>query len=175
MSPNNNKELTKGVATTATALTRYLPALRHFFRRRVPGVDADDLVQDVLLNLMRRKTDSQIENVEAYIFTIARNVLVNHHRRAANSVIDQATLYSDDIGDTTPTSERWLQGRESLSLALKAIENMPSRTRSIFLMHRFDDMTYASIARHLGISVSAVEKHIMSALQILLEVTRFSR
>lgn len=40
---------------------------------------------------------------------------------------------------------------------------MPPRTRDIFTLHRFGEMTYAAIGRQFEISTSAVEKHIMAA------------
>jgi DNA-directed RNA polymerase specialized sigma24 family protein len=49
------------------------------------------------------------------------------------------------------------------------MEAMPVRTQEIFLLHRFEEMTYPAIAAALGISVSAVEKHIMIALRLLVE------
>ena len=63
--------------------------------------------------------------------------------------------------------ERILLGRERLTKATEIMHGMPPRTREVFLLHRFEEMTYPAIAHALGISVSAVEKHIMIALKLL--------
>ena len=46
---------------------------------------------------------------------------------------------------------------------------MPERTRDIFVLHRFENISYGEIAMRMNISVSAVEKHIMKALKLLMD------
>lgn len=41
---------------------------------------------------------------------------------------------------------------------------MPSRRREAFLLHRVDGLTYLEIARAMGVSIKAVEKHISAAM-----------
>ena len=50
---------------------------------------------------------------------------------------------------------------------------LPERTRVVFLLHRFEELKYAEIARRLEISVSSVEKHMMEAMRQI--KTRFER
>lgn len=148
----------------------YFPALRRYFQRRVPSEAVDDLVQDVFVSLQARKAASPIENEEAYLFTVARHVLVRYRQRsgrAANEMIANI----EHICDGAPLPDRRLSDRQSLDQVIEVIATMPTRTRDIFLMHRFDGMTYAAIGRQFGVSTSAVEKHIMAALQILIKAT----
>ncbi|BAK67556.1 RNA polymerase ECF-type sigma factor [Sphingobium sp. SYK-6] len=139
-------------------------ALRRYFMKRVPIGEVDDLVQEVLLNLQGRQKDAPIANIQGYMFTVAANVLARRYRR------NNATILS---GDEAPepvdpiSPERILLGQRDLASALDVIRNLPDRTRQIFILHRFEEMTYARIASRLGISVSAVEKHIMLALRAL--------
>lgn len=149
----------------------FLPALRRFFLRRVPSDHVDDLVQDVFTNLQARKSATLIDNNEAYLFAVARNVLANYWRSNFQHATNAELTEAAHVRDPWPLADQQLVDRESLNRALQAIEGMPERTRNIFLMHRFEDMTYAEIARAAGISVSAVEKHIMAALHILLRAT----
>jgi RNA polymerase sigma-70 factor (ECF subfamily) len=53
-----------------------------------------------------------------------------------------------------------------------ALETVSRRTRDIFLMQRLDGLTYAEIAQRMGLSVSAVEKHMACALVALADVTQ---
>jgi RNA polymerase sigma-70 factor (ECF subfamily) len=57
--------------------------------------------------------------------------------------------------------------REALQVVVSAIEGLPTRTRDVFVLHRFEEMTCSGIAEQLGMSISAVEKHIMKALRAL--------
>jgi len=154
-------------SSVAEALPGYLPALRRYFRRRAPGAEVEDLVQDVCLGVQARRAQGEIENLEAYLFTVARHVLSEHARRSARRVDVQADLELEAFGDPEPRVDRQLLDREALKSALQALEEMSERTQAIFVMHRFEEMTYSAIARRSGISVSAVEKHMMSALRIL--------
>jgi RNA polymerase sigma factor (sigma-70 family) len=54
-----------------------------------------------------------------------------------------------------------------MSVALSAVSG---RTRDVFFMHRLDGLSYSQIATRLGVSVSAIEKHMASALVILADV-----
>jgi len=48
-----------------------------------------------------------------------------------------------------------------------AVLRLPPRCREVYLLNRIEDMSYTEIARHCGISVKAVEKHIGKALSLL--------
>jgi RNA polymerase sigma-70 factor (ECF subfamily) len=60
-----------------------------------------------------------------------------------------------------------LEARDMLRRIEAAIPLLPDRTREIFMAHRFEDLTYVEIARHMGVSVKTVEKHISLALRAL--------
>jgi len=49
----------------------------------------------------------------------------------------------------------------------RAVPALKPRTREAFLLHRLNGDSYASIAMQMDISVSMVEKHIMSAMTTL--------
>ncbi|MBN4747395.1 RNA polymerase subunit sigma-24, partial [Pandoraea nosoerga] len=61
-------------------MSAYGPGLRRFFKRRANPSDVDDLVQDVFVRLHSAQLREPIENVEGYLFTVARHVLVSRHR-----------------------------------------------------------------------------------------------
>lgn len=46
----------------------------------------------------------------------------------------------------------------------EAMLNMPELQRKIFLAHRLDDMSYREIARHTGLTVRQVERHMARAI-----------
>lgn len=159
-----------GNVKRATDLADALPlaaALRRYFRRHAPSQDVEDLVQEVFLNLQSRKLETPIENLEGYVFMIAGN-LVRRRFQTRRLVFTGATDDLDGSCDITP--ERIAIDQDRLQRVKHAIEMLPPRTRQVFVLHRFEDMTYPSIARGLGISVSAVEKHIIASLKALRSV-----
>ncbi len=146
-------------------LLAYEPGLRRYFRRRAPAGQVDDLVQEVFARLLSLRDPAAVQDLERYIFVVAASVLSRQHRRSP----PWQTM--DDVEDFAPpdevTPERSLIGKEGVEAMLAVLDDLPTRTRHVFLLHRFEEMTYQRIARELGISVSAVEKHMMAALKAL--------
>jgi RNA polymerase sigma factor (sigma-70 family) len=147
----------------------YAAALRRYFRKRVPVTDVDDLVQEVFLNLQSRRAEAPIENLGGYLFAVAGHVLLHYRtqQRGPGSQLldidDENALYPS----MDPSPERVISSREELQRLVSALECLPPRTRDVFVLHRFEEMTYPAIARCFHISVSAVEKQIMNALRML--------
>ena len=152
---------------------RFTPALRAFFSRRAHQNDVEDLVQEVLLRIQKRQPAPVVNNVEGYLFEVAANVLIDRGRR------DRTRRRSDHcefqeihhpVDEMSP--ERVLQGREQMARALAALNELPERTRRVFILVRFEEMSYKLVAQRMGVSVSAVEKHVMKALRHLHERLR---
>ncbi|MBC2665503.1 sigma-70 family RNA polymerase sigma factor [Novosphingobium flavum] len=142
----------------------FAPALRRYFSKRAPAADVEDFVQEVFVRMQSRRSEIGIENLQGYLFTVAANVLKgarsSPHILPSNG--EDSGEYSDGL-----TPERIVIARFDAARLVEAIENLSPRTREIFVAHRFEDMTYGAIASLYGISVSAVEKHIMAALRSL--------
>jgi RNA polymerase sigma-70 factor (ECF subfamily) len=156
-------------AAISPDLSRYRPALVRYFRKRAHPADVEDLVQDVFLNMQTRQAETPIGNVEGYLFAVAMSTLV---RKSQQEKPRRAhTPFEDDDDAALPpeeiSPERILLGKERLALAVRVMKNLPPRTQEVFLLHRFEEMTYPAIGAALGMSVSAVEKHIMIALKRL--------
>jgi RNA polymerase sigma-70 factor (ECF subfamily) len=157
------------------ALARYVPALRAYFRRRANSADVEDLVQEVLVSMQARSSLAPILNVDSYLFTIASHVLSKHYRKAQKTSSTAAMLQVFDAQTDEISPERLAVARADLETAKRAILSLPERTRTIFLLHRFEHRTYPEIARQLSISVSAIEKHMMRAMRALLQARKSDR
>ena len=157
-----------GDSALADSGARFTPALRAFFSRRAPAGDVEDLVQEVLLRIQTRKPAPIVNNVEGYLFEVAANVLIDRSRRdRTRRRSDHCELqdFHHPVDEMSP--ERVLQGREQVARVMAALNALPERTRRVFILVRFEEMSYKLVAQRLGISVSAVEKHVMKALRQL--------
>lgn len=139
-------------------------ALRRYFAKRVPPQEVEDLVQDVLVSLQGRGSGAAIEDMERHVFVVAGNLLKKRAQQRSHHHAQRSERWN-----IAPEiiSERILFDRDRLIRAQRVIAGLPARTREVFLLHRFEEMTYPAIASGLGISVSAVEKHIIAALKAL--------
>jgi len=138
-------------------------------RGRTPE-DTEDLIQEAYLRMqVYCKQGRQIREPEAFL---ARTVLRLHSnakrytRRhpTADQAVEDFTLL-----DTSPTPDEVLEAEWCLRRLRMALDAVNPRTRAIFFMHRLDQLSYVQIAERFGISVSAVEKHIASAVAILMD------
>jgi RNA polymerase sigma-70 factor (ECF subfamily) len=149
---------------------RYRYPLVAFFTRRVgSSSEAEDLTQEVFLRMIRRLGVSGVDNVEAFLFRTAVNLLRDRSRRGktlASREVDFAQRYGD-VDDLSP--ERLFDSRQSLDLVIEVLNELDERTRDAFILHRLEGMKHAQIAEVLGVSVSSVEKYIVKALALLLK------
>ncbi len=142
---------------------RYAPALRRYFGKRVGAAEAEDLVQDVFLAMQVRGNIGEPDNADGYLFRVAARILAKRYSRPRWNWADYAPL--DDIFDPSDeiSPERTLLARERVSRLMTALEALPPRMAEAFVLHRFDEMTYAEIARCMGVRMKTVESFIARA------------
>ena len=146
---------------------RYSGPLRSFFLKRAfDRQEAEDLVQEVFCRLAARSDASAVEHPEAYMFQAAANLLRDRARRdlsRAAAIRELEALSKDSFEELCP--ERVLLGKRRVAELNRALAELPERTRTIFVLHRFEEFKYAEIAVRLNISSSSVEKHMMDAIR----------
>lgn len=142
-------------------------ALRGYFRRRVSNsAEIDDLVQDVFARIVARGEGQAVEHLKGYVFQTAASVLVDHVRRRSSRHADAHVEFDPDRDSETDFDpEHILASRQDLQVVRKALLALPERTRTIFIMYRLEGKSLGEVAGQVGISVSAVQKHVVRALQ----------
>ncbi len=154
------------------ALSReYRPVLvRYFERRGVPPMDAEDVAQDVFDRLARREGVAGIEKLERYLFETAANAAVDYHRRAKARGRQRQVAYNEALHAPAGGSpETIFAAQEELAAVLIALRELPERTRHIFILVRLENMKQVEVAKGLGLSISAVEKHLRNAMAHLFD------
>lgn len=148
---------------------RYRGALVSYFRNRLPaGVDLEDLVQDVFTRLLQRGDAGAIERIDGYLFQIAGSIIADRARRMKRRLASEHEPFEETIHGVEDFSpERVLLGKEAVEAFAQALEELPERTRAVFVLRRFEGLRHREIARRLGVSVSAVEKHMVRAFEHL--------
>jgi RNA polymerase sigma factor (sigma-70 family) len=141
--------------------------LRRFVRARLSSrQDAEDVIQDAYLRVLRYSAENVVESRERLLFSAARNLAVDSRRRRKareKTAVEFSVLAPVDW----PASDEVVDAKQRLAHVEAAIASLPARCREVFLMHRIEGLSYCEIAARAGISVSAVEKHIARAcLQI---------
>ncbi len=150
--------------------------VRFFTARTSSPSEAEDIVQDIYLKLSG-VDDAGIDNAAAYLYRLGSNVMLDRVRSRRRATVRDDAYYqthrtggpgSEDEADL-PSPEARLDAKQRLARLVKSVETLPPQCRRVFTMHKFEDRSYAEIAALLGISRSAVEKHMITALKRLSE------
>ncbi len=143
--------------------------LRRFFRSyRLNAADIDDLTQDVFVRLAGPGGQTNLLKPEAFVFTLARNLVRDRARRLYTKANSQSVAVEDAmLSCGRPTPDRWLELEQELDDVDDVLESLKPTCREAFVLHRVHGESYAAIAAQMNISVSMVEKHIMAAILAL--------
>ncbi len=151
------------------------PDLVRFFTARLRSREAaEDLVQDMYERVLRAADDEPIINPMAYLYRLGTNLLLDQSRYegrrmardAVWSELNGLRLDGVDIVDQ-PGADQVTDAKQRLDRMLAAAKTLPPRTRQAFQLHKLEGRSHAETAVVMGVSRSAVEKHVSAALKFL--------
>lgn len=152
------------IASDPAALWReFAPPLRRFLARRVPpGVDAEDLVQEVFLRVIRHAgTLRSTDRPEAWLFQIARNALRDALRARMRRDGRNDALESDDDLPAEPDAAAERAAEAELAPCLTSmVVRLPEPYRTAIRLTTLDGVSQADAARQLGISHSGMKSRV---------------
>lgn len=153
------------------------PALLRYLRARGAGDEADDLLQELWIKLDAGNEAAAIQDQLAYLYRMAHNLMLDRRRSAVRrqgreQVYHEAVRGSDGLSDDAPGAERTLIARDRLRHVDLALSALGTRADYIFRRYRVEGIPQRQIAEELGITVSAVEKHLQRAYRAVAAAQR---
>lgn len=146
------------------------PLQRFFSSYRLNSHDVDDLTQEVFARLAGSGASAELRRPDAFVFTLARNLVRDHARRLHTRAARNSVAVEDvELPCGSPTPDAALEHDERLARAFAVLEALKPATRRAFLLHRVHGLSYAEVAAATGVSVSMIEKHVMAAIAALRE------
>ncbi|UCD37460.1 MAG: RNA polymerase sigma-70 factor [Fidelibacterota bacterium] len=128
----------------------------------------EDIVQEVFVRVWRTRTRLNPElSLKAYLYRSVRNQALKYLRHEKVEREAEGYLQSLYYHPDTPTPEDELRHAELTVLLDRTIRELPAGCRTIFLMSRFDGLTYSEIAHILDISINTVKTQMGRALAAL--------
>lgn len=145
--------------------------LRNFLTYRYKDVErAEDMAQNAFVILWENCGSIVPEQARSFLFTTAIRLSLNAIKH--DKVVDHFKLVSSPQ-TTHKESPEFLAVHNELKDNLeKAINDLPEKQRTVFLMNRFENLSYAEIAQLLDISVKTVEKRMHNALVSLRKIVK---
>jgi RNA polymerase sigma-70 factor (ECF subfamily) len=152
---------------------RLAPRLHRFFRRSFGAeATADDLLQQTFLKLHRaRATYDPAMRVAPWAFAIASRVRLDEFRRRKRLAEDgdeEALARADEARAVDPPAGSALDA-DTADAVRRAVDALPESQRVVIHLNRFEDMTFAEIARVLGTTEGAVKLRAFRAYATLRE------
>jgi RNA polymerase sigma factor (sigma-70 family) len=125
---------------------------------------AQDLVQESYLVLVRTSADTVIDHPRGFLYRTAGNLALDHLRH--NKIVERHQEAAQSAEPPQQVDvEKEIADQQWRAMLHQTIDELPSRCRDIFILHKFRGLSYREIAQLLDISESAVEKHIIKGLQ----------
>ena len=131
--------------------------------------EAEDIVQDTLIKLWDKRDDwDHIDNLEAFSYTVCRNLALDRKRRAANGneSLEEAPVEKPDTARTP--SETTIQ-RDRMEIVRRLVDSLPEKQRSCIQLRDFEGKSYKEIAAAMQISEDQVKVSIHRGRQTLRE------
>ncbi len=141
--------------------------LAGYLRRQLACPDlAEDLCQDVFLRIGQQREPEALAQPRAYLFRIARNLIVDHHRRRRARPLSQPL---DDHAPCLACPRACPETAADHALCLKglraALADLPPRQRQALVWHRLEGLTQAEIGRRLGVSERMAGRYVAQAIE----------
>ena len=139
------------------------PRLRRFLRRFVPGVSADDVVQDTFEQVCLAGPE-KIGSPRAYLFRTARNLALNERKRIAVTRTDLVGDGSDFADPSVSDPEQQVLAGDLLERLYSALHVLPEHKRQALVLFKLEGYSYKEIGKRLGVSPRTVERYVADAL-----------
>jgi RNA polymerase sigma-70 factor (ECF subfamily) len=149
----------------------YAPRVYSTARRMVRSdADAEDVTQDVLLQVVRKLPSFRGEAaLPTWLHRITVNTALSHRRRSAVRQEGQTDPLPEDLADRERRSgpAEQLLDREARQLIDRAIASLPPSYRTVFLLADVEGLPNADVGERLGLSLAAVKSRLHRARLLL--------
>ncbi len=128
---------------------------------------AEDLTQDILFGLTRQyRKSTEILNLKSYLFTTAKNHIINYWKKAAVNTVLKEQYWSDIKQNQAIHSNPCIDlDKEVIFDQLE--DKLTDQQRKIFFLNRREGLSYSEISKELNISKSTVKNHMILALKTI--------
>lgn len=128
--------------------------------------DIEDVVQEAFLKAyIAEQRKGEIEHPKAFLYSIAKNLAINELSRKSRQMTDYIDeCQAESVQNTGPSLEQEVEGNQSVAQYCEAVAALPEKCRRVYLLRKVHGLTHREISEKLGITRSAVEKHLANGV-----------
>lgn len=147
----------------------YEPLLLGYLRSKWPDKnEVSDIRQETFARVYKSALREIPRNPKSFLFTTARNIMVDRARSAKVTPIEAAfDLAAFDAPSNEPMAEDIISAREEFDLLCEALDDLPPRCREIVTMRKIDGFSQKEVAAKLGVTVKTVENQLSKGIRRL--------
>jgi len=116
------------------------------------SLEAEDITSETLIRAWAHNSKIRTETLKAYLFTISRNIYLQHQRKRRHQ-----TVLEDVHPDPAPGPEKQTESQHQLQKIRGVLQALPECDRTAFVLRVLHDLSYEEIARILELSLSAAK------------------
>jgi RNA polymerase sigma-70 factor (ECF subfamily) len=144
----------------------YLPVCQTIQRLVRDQSTVEDLAQEVFLRFWNKRHQIHIKSsLSAYIRRMAANEALGYLR--SRKIFEEEEVILNDEHQSGQNVEEQALHTELEDHIKAAINELPPKCRTVFVLSRFEELTYQEIADRMDISIKTVENQMGRALRIL--------
>ena len=145
-----------------TALLQYLTRLLH------SSEDAEEIVQETYIRLLKLEDLGHLDSeVRRFLFRIATNLARDRFRQRKARAHDAHVPFDMlELEGSSEAPEEIVDWDAGMVVLKQALLDLPPRHRQVFLLHVTENMSYRTIAKHLGVSTKTVERDLAMVLEL---------
>lgn len=129
---------------------------------------AEDCVQDIFVKAWRAREryDGRRSSLRTWLYAIARNVVVDHHRATAR----RPRVVGDDALATVAAPGDSVSDLEERLVLYEALARLSPEHREVIVAVQLDGLDYAELSRRTGVAVTTLRTRMYYGLRALREI-----
>ncbi len=116
------------------------------------SLEAEDITSETFIRAWVHNDRIRTETLKAYLFTISRNIYLEHRRKRKRQVV-----LEDVYPDPNPGPDKLTESQHMLQRIQRVLQTLPEIDRTAFVLRVQHELPYDEIARVLELSLTAAK------------------
>ncbi|MEO0550423.1 MAG: sigma-70 family RNA polymerase sigma factor [Pseudomonadota bacterium] len=137
--------------------------------------EPEDVVQTAFMKFAGLSNRSGVHDPRAFIYTIARNLVLDHKRasKAADAYIAEQIALDQSMTLEGISPERLIASKEEFRVLIAAMRKLPRKQQIILMMSRLEGKSYKQIGQETGWSSGDISRNMAMGLSTLLQALKY--